>query len=97
MELEDETDRGVAIRGEILLAEFFHIAPVHDDLAGIRAVEGADEIQRGAFARAGRPDDGHTFAGGDLEIHVAKDIDGVATIGGTVSLGDVAKFEKHRG
>ena len=56
--LEDEADRGRAYPGELAFPQAGEILAVQFDGAGGRAVQGAEDLQQGALAVAGRPLDG---------------------------------------
>ncbi len=65
--LEDEANLLVAHRSQLGLVEAAQVPAVERNLSASRLVEGADDLEQGAFARAGRPDDGQRFAPPDLK------------------------------
>jgi hypothetical protein len=95
MKLEDETDRGVAEAGERDLTELREVLTGDTHLAGIGAIEGAENIQQSALAAAGGSKDGDGFTGIDSKIEIAEHIDGVAAVQGAIGFGEMGDFDEH--
>jgi hypothetical protein len=74
--LKNETEAAVAKFGEGLFVEGGEIGVVDEDAAGGGPVEGADDVEEGALAGAGRSDDGGGLSLLDFEVDVAQDGDG---------------------
>src|SRR5207245_2896092 len=68
VELEDEPDRLGAVGRRIL--QPLDVLPADKDLARVRPIERADEIQERALPPARRARERHELAGRDLEGHV---------------------------
>ena len=92
MELENEADRFIAIRGERLFIKRGDVAPGDLHRARVRAIERADDIEQRALPAARRADDGGAFTRVDLQIEIAEDIDGIAAVGSAVTLGEFLDF-----
>src|SRR5438034_7638999 len=69
--LEDEADPLQPELGELAVTELRELASFEEHLPGRRAVEGAEQLQQGRFARAAWTDDDHEFAAVDLQGDVA--------------------------
>jgi hypothetical protein len=51
----------------LLVVEVADLAALEPDGAGVRPVQGAEQVQQGALTRAGRADDGHELAAGQRQ------------------------------
>ena len=68
--------------------------PTDDDLAGIRAIQAAQEVQQRRFARARGADDRESLAGVDFEVDGAQNFDRPRGI--TVALVDAPHRDRDR-
>jgi hypothetical protein len=96
MALEDEADLAVAEVGEGEVVESGEVLAIEADGAGGGAVEGADDIEEGAFAGAGWADDGEGIAGREVEVDAVEDGECGAR-GAGVGFGDVLEGEEAHG
>ena len=96
MGLEDEADAFAAKGGEGVVVEPGEAVAFEEDLAGVGAVEGADDVEEGALAGAGGSDDGDGLALADEEGGVAKDGEGRGVALGLIGLGDAPQLEERR-
>jgi len=76
--LPDEADLPQPIIVEPASLEIQQILPRDGELPGCRAIEPAQQVQQGAFARPARSDDRHHFSLRHLEIDAAQRHDLVA-------------------
>ena len=70
--LEHEADATRTQGRELAVVQRFDGQPVDRHGAGAGAIERADDVEHGGFARAGRPDNGNQFAARDLEADIAQ-------------------------
>ena len=73
VELIDEAEHGVAQPAAGGFVEREHRLPRPAHFAATGPVEPAQQVQQGALARTGSPDDGHTLAGHHRQIHAVED------------------------
>jgi hypothetical protein len=71
--LEDEADLAVAKVSEGEVVESGEVLAIKADGAGGGAVEGADDVEEGAFAGTGWADDGEGIAGREGEVDAVQD------------------------
>ena len=62
-------------RGEIALGEPVDALAGNLDLAGVGAIDAAEQVEQRRLARAGRPHDGDEIAAGDRQIEMVEDGD----------------------
>jgi hypothetical protein len=93
VELEDETDRGVAEGGETRGIQRIEAFARDVHLARIRAIESAEEVEQRAFAGAAGADDCDGFAIRHGKVAVVEHR-GIAC---AIRFRDVAKFSEHAG
>ena len=91
VKLEDKTQVVIANARQLIRAQAGQIATVEADGSARRLIQRADEVQQRALAAAGRTDDRHGFAGGELKIDVAQHLAGRRG----VSLLDMGEFNEH--
>src|SRR6185312_16167132 len=60
-ELKDEADRFATVLRQLLVVIATDILPEYGDTPGCRAIEPADQIERGRLAAARRPKQDHKF------------------------------------
>ena len=89
MGLEDEADPPVPERGQVLPAEAEDVGPCDAERAAVGGQQGAEDLQEGGLAGAGRAHDGHDLALFHLEINALEDLE-VPEM-----LPDAAGFDDH--
>src|SRR6185503_16229350 len=62
----------VAERGALVPGERRGVLPEEFELSGGRPVEDAEQVEERGLASAGRAEDDHEFAFGDLEVHAVE-------------------------
>lgn len=67
MGLKDKAQPALAESGQRPFIPFPQILALEKNLPAAGTVQGADDVEQGAFAGAGRPDDGQRFAGLDFQ------------------------------
>jgi hypothetical protein len=75
MMLEHETDELVSETRTLFAVEVVHLVTVELQGAGFRTVEQANQMEQGALADAGGPDDRQQLATRDLEVQITKNVD----------------------
>ena len=70
--LEHEPDAPAAENGQLVVLQREDVVPVHIDLAVRRAVQPAEHVQQGGFARAGCADHRDEFAVFDRKVHAVE-------------------------
>lgn len=91
MLLKHEADGLIAEFGKLRLGKMQRIDLLERDRAGRGPVQRSEQMQKRAFAGAGRPDDRERLAGGNLERKVAQNLDAAAAA--FEILGDLGGFE----
>jgi hypothetical protein len=71
--LEDEADLVPTDRGQAPLVQPVDALPVKRDLARVRTVGTAEQVQQRGFSRARPPHDGDELAAPDVEIRAVED------------------------
>ncbi|MBV6428065.1 MAG: hypothetical protein KIPDCIKN_02590 [Haliscomenobacter sp.] len=74
MELENESDMFVPESGQPRCVQLGDRFPIDADLAFVRLVERAQDMQQGAFACPRFPDNGHNLRASDLNIDTFKHV-----------------------
>jgi hypothetical protein len=92
--LEDKADLELAEGGELVVVEGVKGMALEIDLAGGGSVEGAENVEEGAFAATAGPSDGNDLAREDLQADGAEGIHfGIA---GLVGFMEIACFEHKK-
>src|ERR1019366_9490129 len=94
MKLVDEADAAIAQGPALAFRERVNIAPVDLDLAGVRSIEAAENLQQRGLARARGADDREPLAALDLELHTREDLERRRAFTETAPYG---AGRKHRG
>jgi hypothetical protein len=84
IELEDEADIGGAPGGEFALGETIDALVGHRNLAGVGAIDAAEQIEQRGLARTGRPHDRDEIAAGDRKVEMIEDRDRFLALGETL-------------
>ena len=74
MELEHKADMLVPERRQFISIQRVYSHIIHTHRTGIRPVQGTQDMQEGAFARARWAYDGHHFPLADLYVHSFQDL-----------------------
>src|SRR5262249_49481364 len=80
-ELKDEADVGGTPTSKLTLPEGVDPRTIDVDLARIRSVNAAKQIEQGGLARAGRSHDGDEIVAPDCEIQMIEDRDRFLALG----------------
>ncbi len=93
MMLEHETDQLVPQTRTLFAVKVVHLVTVELQGAGFRTVEQANQMEQGALADPGGPDDRQQLATRDLEVQITKNVN--AGRAGAVAL--CQRFEADHG
>ena len=93
MSLKNKTNLLIADGGEREVIKLAQIFSIEQHLAGRGPVEGADDVEQGAFAGAGGADDGDGFAPRDIERGGAQHLELVGPGESVETFGDSFEFQ----
>src|SRR5207249_4795495 len=95
MELKHEADFPVANGSKLRRRKSGQLLAVEQDLARVRLVKRAKDVEERALSGTGRADDGERFALLHLKRNIFQNID-AAQAAGIVAFADTGQFEEHR-